>query len=251
MVIHNLEIQTDIGKARPLAGISKSTLAGSSMSSLLALLQFVSPALPVGAYSYSEGIETLVQNGKVKDLATLEYWLQQELKYGAISVEAIALLRAYTCIENGDRTVLKYWNEWLSAFRETEEIRQQSWQMGRSLTRLLIDLQPTLQPTITACGDCNFTVAFAIAAYHWQIDPQTAILGYLYSWASNLANAGVRLIPLGQTQGQKLLLNLYPVLEQASITTMNANDDSLRNCGWGLAIASMQHETLYSRLFRS
>lgn len=235
MHTRNLDMQVDIGNGR----------------SLLALLQFVSPALPVGAYSYSEGIETLVQNGKVKDLATLEYWLQQELKYGAISVEAIALLRVYACLENGDRAQLKYWNEWLSAFRETEEIRRQSWQMGRSLTRLLIDLQPTLQPTIADCGDCNFTVAFAIAAHHWQIDSQTAVLGYLYSWASNLANAGVRLIPLGQTQGQQLLLNLYPVLEQTTTTVMNANDDSLKSCGWGLAIASMQHETLYSRLFRS
>ena len=235
MHTRNLDMQVDIGNGR----------------SLLALLQFVSPALPVGAYSYSEGIETLVQNGKVKDLATLEYWLQQELKYGAISVEAIALLRVYACLENGDRAQLKYWNEWLSAFRETEEIRRQSWQMGRSLTRLLVDLQPALQLTIADCGDCNFTVAFAIAAHHWQIDSQTAVLGYLYSWASNLANAGVRLIPLGQTQGQQLLLNLYPVLEQTTTTVTNANDDSLKSCGWGLAIASMQHESLYSRLFRS
>jgi urease accessory protein len=236
MTIRDLDMQVDIGNTR----------------SLLALLQFVSPALPVGAYSYSEGIETLVQNGKIKDLATLEYWLEQELKYGAISVEAIALLRAYTCLKNGDRNQLKYWNQWLSAFRETEEMRSQSWQMGRSLTRLLVDLQPSLQPTIVVCGDnCNFTVAFAIAAHHWQIDPPTAVLGYLYSWASNLANAGVRLIPLGQTQGQQLLLNLYPILEQTTATVMNANDDNLKNCGWGFAIASMQHETLYSRLFRS
>jgi urease accessory protein len=234
--IHNLDMQTDIGNGR----------------SLLALLQFVSPALPVGAYSYSEGIETLVQNGKVKDLATLEHWLQQELKYGAISVEAIALLRAYGCVESGDLEQLKYWNNWLSAFRETEEMRRQSWQMGRSLAHLLVDLQPSLQPTIAVCGDsCNFSVAFAIAAHHWQIDPQTAVLGYLYSWASNLANAGVRLIPLGQTQGQQLLLNLYPILEQTVAIVINARDDDLKNCGWGLAIASMQHETLYSRLFRS
>jgi urease accessory protein len=244
MHIRNLDMQTDMGDGR--------SLTDSSNRSLLALLQFVSPALPVGAYSYSEGIETLVQNGKVKDLATLEHWLQQELKYGAIVVEAIALLRTYVCIENGDRAQLKYWNNWLSAFRETEEMRRQSWQMGRSLSRLLVDLQPSLQPVLAACGDnCNFTVAFAIAAHHWQIDPQTAVLGYLYSWASNLANAGVRLIPLGQTQGQQLLLNLYPILEQTATTAMNANDDSLKNCGWGLAIASMQHETLYSRLFRS
>jgi urease accessory protein len=219
--------------------------------SLLALLQFVSPSLPIGAYSYSEGIETLVQNGKIKDLATLEHWLQQELKYGAIAVEAIVLLRAYASVD-GQIDRLSYWNDWLSAFRETEEMREQSWQMGRSLMRLLLDLQPSLQPTFATFEEvCNFTIAFAIAAHHWQIEPHAAVLGYLYSWASNLVNAGVRLIPLGQTQGQQLLLNLYPILEETTIAIMNAQDDDLKNCGWGLAIASMQHETLYSRLFRS
>jgi urease accessory protein len=220
--------------------------------SLLALLQFVSPALPVGAYSYSEGIETLVQMGKVHDLLTLEHWLVQELKFGAISVEATVLGHAYDGLERGNLERLAYWNQWLSAFRETEEMREQSWQMGRSLTRLLLDLQPTLQPLVTTCGEpCNFTIAFAIAAHHWQIDRQTALLGYLYSWAANLVNAGVRLIPLGQTQGQKLILNLYPVLEQVAIVSGNVGEDELKNCGWGLAIASMQHEVLYSRLFRS
>jgi urease accessory protein len=220
--------------------------------SLLALLQFVSPALPVGAYSYSEGIETWVQSGKIKDLTTLENWLQQELKYGAIAVESAVFLRAYAAVESGQLDRLAYWNEWLSAFRETEEMREQSWQMGRSLARLLLDLQPLLQPTFEACGEvCNFTIAFAVAAHHWQIVPQTAVLGYLYAWAANLANAGVRLIPLGQTQGQQLLLNLYPILEQTAIGVMSIQDDDLKNCGWGLAIASMQHETLYSRLFRS
>jgi urease accessory protein len=219
--------------------------------SLLALLQLVSPALPIGAYSYSEGIETLVQNGKIRDLATLEHWLQQELKYGAIGVEALVLRRAYGSVD-GQPDRLRYWNEWLSAFRETEEMREQSWQMGRSLSRLLLDLQPSLQPTFRACGEvCNLTIAFAIAAHHGQIEPDTAVLGYLYSWAANLVNAGVRLIPLGQTQGQQLLLNLYPILEETAIAVMNTQDDDLKNCGWGLAIASMQHETLYSRLFRS
>jgi urease accessory protein len=218
--------------------------------SLLTLLQLVSPALPIGAYSYSEGIETLVQNSEVTDSLTLENWLLQELKFGAVSVEAIIFLKVYESLELQDLDRLNHWNHWLSAFRETEEIREQSWQMGRSLTRLLLDLHPDLQPLIAACGDpCNFTVAFAVAAYHGRIDRATAVLGFLYSWAANLTNAGVRLIPLGQTQGQKLLMNLYPVLEQVATELMNS--DELKNCGWGVAIASMQHETLYSRLFRS
>jgi urease accessory protein len=218
--------------------------------SLLTLLQLVSSTLPVGAYSYSEGIETLVQNGKVTDFLTLENWLTQELKFGAISAEASVLLKVYDSLEALDLDRLSDWNHWLSAFRETEEIREQSWQMGRSLTRLLLDLHPALQPLTAACGDpCNFTVAFAVAAHHGRVDRATAVLGFLYSWSANLINAGVRLIPLGQTQGQQLLTNLYPVLEQVTIEIMNS--DELKNCGWGMAIASMQHETLYSRLFRS
>lgn len=219
---------------------------------LLHLLQLVSPALPVGAYSYSEGLETIVQTNGITNSTTLEQWLTQELRYGAIRLEAAVLLRLYDCAQAHQLDRLTYWNQWLSAFRETEELREQSWQMGRSLSRLLSDLQPELIPVLQACGEpCNFAAAFALAAAHWQIDRGTVALGYLYSWASNLINAGVRLIPLGQTQGQRILLNLYPQLEQTAQGLLPLADDDLWNCSVGVAIASMNHETLYSRLFRS
>jgi urease accessory protein len=187
----------------------------SSTNSLLHLLQLVSPGLPVGAYSYSEGLETLVQRGIVSNLPKLEHWLRQEFRYGAIRLEAAVAARVHCCIQTNDRAGLSYWNSWISAFRETEELREQSWQMGRSLTRLLLELQPQTQTLIAACGEpCNFAVAFALAAAYWQIDRKVAVLGYLHSWVSNMVNAGVRLIPLGQTQGQQLLIQLYPELEQ-------------------------------------
>lgn len=221
-------------------------------ASLLRLLQLVSPTLPVGAFSYSEGLETIVQTELIVDLATLEHWLVQELRYGAIRLEAAVFARVYAAVQTGDLAQLKHWNHWISAFRETEELREQSWQMGRSLSRLLQDLQPNLASLFNACGEpCNFTIAFALAAAHWQVDLQSAILGYLHSWASNLVNAGVRLIPLGQTQGQRLLLQLYPQMEETVGTILELTDDELWNCSWGLTIASMTHETLYSRLFRS
>ncbi|NJO44032.1 MAG: urease accessory protein UreF [Cyanobacteria bacterium CRU_2_1] len=219
---------------------------------MLHLLQLVSPALPVGAYSYSEGLETLVQSEQITDLITLEHWLTQELQYGAIRLESAVLMRIYRSAQANDRPKLSYWNQWLSAFRETEELREQSWQMGRSLSRLLQSLQPDLESSIAACEDpCNFVTAFALASVHWQIDCETAVLGYLHSWASNLVSAGVRLIPLGQTQGQHVLLNLYPQIEQTVNEVVTLADDELECCGWGLSIASMTHETLYSRLFRS
>lgn len=233
---------------------------------LLHLLQLVSPALPVGAYTYSEGIEALVQSDRITTAATLEEWLRQELCYGAIRLETAVLTRVYECANADNLPQLNYWNQWLSAFRETEELREQSWQMGRSLGRLLQALeQPQrtdgekmeeeakrMKRWIEACGEpCNFVVAFGLAAAHWQIDVESLALGYLHSWSSNLVNAGVRLIPLGQTQGQQVLLNLYPQIKQTANQVLSVSDEELWTCSWGQTIASMNHETLYSRLFRS
>jgi urease accessory protein len=93
---------------------------------LLCLLQLASPALPVGAYSYSEGLETLVENGTIKDLVTLQHWLEAELRYGAIRLEGAVMMRAYQSVKISDLKGLSYWNSWLSAARETEELRASS-----------------------------------------------------------------------------------------------------------------------------
>ncbi len=219
---------------------------------LLHLLQLASPALPVGAYSYSEGIETLVDNRAIANQSSLKHWLEAELKYGAIRIEAAVMVRAYQSVALDDVAALVYWNRWLSAFRETEELRQQSWQMGRSLMRLMLELQPGLADVINAVGsECNFAIAFPIAAAHWKIDLSDALLGYLHSWATNLITAGIKLVPLGQTAGQQMLLELHTNLINASEEILALEDDELSSCGWGLSLASMAHETQYTRLFRS
>lgn len=223
-----------------------------SPDTLLRVLQLTSPTLPVGAYTYSEGLETLVQQQQLTTAEALESWLQLELNHGTIRLEAAAIAQTMTALAHADHSTIQYWNDWLSALRETEEMREQSWQMGRSLNRLLCTLAPPLANILDQCGEhCNFAIAFAIAAQHWQIDPQTAVLGYLQSWSSNLITAGVRLIPLGQTTGQQILLNLSPVLEETAIAAQSLTPNALYACNWGVAIASMNHETLYSRLFRS
>lgn len=223
-----------------------------SLANLLSLLQLASPTLPVGAYSYSEGLEVLVERGRICSPQDLGDWLTQELTYGAIRVETAVMVRAYRAGQGEDWHALNYWNNWLSAARETEELRQQSWQMGHSLVRLLQNLEPSVQVKIDPGeGCCNFAIAFGWVAAHWQIPLEAAALGYLQTWVSNLISAGVRLVPLGQTQGQQLLLDLHPLLAQTVQTVLQLADDDLSSCSWGLSLASMAHETQYSRLFRS
>ncbi|PPS44186.1 urease accessory protein UreF [Chroococcidiopsis sp. TS-821] len=219
---------------------------------ILYLLQLASPALPVGAYSYSEGIEALVDEGTISDAQSLQHWLEQELRYGAIRLEAAVMVRAYSAVQNKDTEALSYWNHWLSAARETEELRLSSWQMGRSLAKLLLQLQPQVLPIVDAVEPCNYAIAFGMAAASWHIEPlSSVVLGYLHSWTTNLVTAGVKLIPLGQTAGQQIILNLFPDLMNAATEIISLSDDDLSSCTWGLSLASMAHETQYTRLFRS
>jgi urease accessory protein len=219
---------------------------------LLHLLQLTSPALPVGAYSYSDGLESLVDRGKIGDRATLYDWLAGELAGGTIRMETAIVLRGYGGFCQQDWGQINYWNAWLSAARETRELRLQNWQMGQSLLRLLADLTPAVTEAIAAIDSpCNYAIAFALASASRHIDPQTATLAYLYSWTANLISAGVRSIPLGQTEGQQIQRQLQPAIVVARDAIAQLTDDDLASCSWGLSLASMAHETQYSRLFRS
>lgn len=221
-------------------------------ANFLSILQLASPGLPVGAYGYSEGLERLVENGTVSSPTTLKHWLEGELRYGAIRLEAAVMVRAQESASIGDVSALCRWNVWLSAARETAELRASSWQMGRSLIQLLGKLEPDIIPLVSAVGNpVNYAIAFGIAVAHWEINHQAALLAYLHSWASNLITGGVKLIPLGQTAGQELLLELQPLISAAVREILALEDDDLSCCSWGLSLASMQHETQYTRLFRS
>ncbi|WP_199246473.1 urease accessory protein UreF [[Phormidium] sp. ETS-05] len=223
--------------------------------SLLSLLQLASTSLPVGAYSYSEGLEILVEQGVIANAEHLKHWIKSSLQEGSIHLDAAVMVRGQKAAIAGDMASLQYWNHWASASRETEELRQQSWQMGNALIRLFLALIPESETLVIAHHwreqDCNFAIAFGIAAAYWQIPPASALLGYLQSWTSNCIGAGVKLIPLGQTAGQQLLLNLQPILVAASQDILTVADEDLSSCTWGLSLASMHHETQYSRLFRS
>jgi urease accessory protein len=223
-------------------------------SKLLTLLQLSSPALPIGAYSYSEGLETLATQDKIATGIDLFHWLAQELNSGSIRLETAMLRWSCAAALQGNDEQLADWNHWLSALRETSEMRSQSWQMGRSLLRLFADLEPELTqqlPELTRQGDCNFAIAYSLVAQAWQIPVDEAAIAFLYSWAANLISAAVRAVPLGQTEGQRLLRQLTVPIQDAHTEIAAMAEADLMACNWGVSLASMQHEGLYSRLFRS
>lgn len=229
--------------------------------SLLRLMQLVSPALPVGAFSYSEGLEALQQGGLLGSAADLHDWLVAELERGAVAVETAALaeLRGLiTLLCSGDRRVapsLVARDDWLLAQREAAEVRAQQRQMGQALLQLLADLEgPLLPASLTAVIDLRrlcWPAAFAWAGVCVELDSPQLEQAYLYSWSANQISAAVRLVPLGPTDGQRLQWQLAPLLMQHGVKLADADPTALWSGGVGAGMAQMQHGELYSRLFRS
>ena len=222
--------------------ITPTTSMATSTESLARLLQLASPTLPVGAYSYSGGLEAAVEAGIVSDAASAERWIGDVLEHSLARMEAPVLWRMMQQQEK-----LANWNDFFLASRETAELRAETVQMGYSLARLLADLQLGK----IELEEPSFPAAFAFAVSAWKIEPVAALQAYLWSWLENQAMAAVKSVPLGQTEAQGMLLRLGDRLSTLAEQVSNMEDGDLANFTPGLAILSSRHETQYSRLFRS
>ncbi len=218
-----------------------------STERLARLLQLVSPALPVGAYSYSGGLEAAVEAEIVRDAASAERWIGDVLAHSVACMEAPVLFRLYTAWRTGDRMAIEHWNDLFLASRETAELRAETVQMGYSLARLTGELGLGE----IALEEIAYPTAFSFAAERWKIDPQAALEGYLWAWLENQVMAAVKSMPLGQTDAQRILLSLGGRLPDISGRARLLSDVELCNFAPGLALLSARHETQYSRLFRS
>jgi len=210
--------------------------------SLPRLLQLASPALPTGAYSYSQGLEAAVEAGIVADAATAERWIGDVLELSIATLEAPLLARMMS--EPGRIGEL---NELFLATRETAELRAETAQMGHSLRLLLSGLGAP----VDEAEECGYPAAFAQAALAWKLDPQDALVAYLWSWLENQVLAAVKVVPLGQTDGQRILSALAARLPAIAQSAVARSEDEWCNFAPGLALLSARHETQYSRLFRS
>lgn len=218
------------------------------------LLQLASPMLPVGAYSYSQGLEWAIEDGTVHDAASAGPWIADVLEYSLCGFELPVLWRMCHAWRDGDRGGIQHWNEFFCAGRETAESYAETLQMGYSLCRLLDSLAEGNPPQLDRIHDLtpvSFPAAYACAVSLWDIPIAAAVQAYAWSWLENQVSVAMKAIPLGQTDGQRLLLALGGRLPELVQAACALRDDQLSNFAPGLALAGCRHETQYSRLFRS
>ena len=223
-------------------------------TALLHLLQLASPSLPIGGFSYSQGLEAAMERGLVTNEATARAWLVDTLHDIVARFDTPLLWRLLQAWETRDSAAVLHWTEVVLAGRDTAEFRAETIQMGYSLTRLVTELSiadPAMQVILDGLSEVPLPTALAFAAIALAVPPEAALLGMLFSWAEGQALVCVKSVPLGQVAGQRLLLSLRPELEAAAITAQTLADDDLCNWAPGLSLLSMQHETQYSRLYRS
>ena len=244
--------------AKVVARVSTTTLAndGTPMSvALIRLLHLASPTLPVGAYTYSQGLEWAVEAGVVRDEATALAWIGDVLELGVGRGEAVYLAHMLAAWRDddgdGDDAALARLDQDFVASRESAELRAETLQMGYSLKRLLGDLPDFPADRLAAFAQPSFPLAWSCAAAGWPIPPEDALAAYLWAWAENQVMAALKSVPLGQTAGQRLLLALGERLPAIATAAVRAPIEAAANFLPGLAIASSRHETQYSRLFRS
>lgn len=217
-------------------------------TALLHLLQLASPSLPVGGYSYSQGLETAIERGHVTCPASAARYLVRQLDDVLAPWDGAVFWRLLAACADADSGAFCQWNVRYLASRESAELRAETVQMGYSLTRLLIELE--LVPAAPPRDTC-FPAALAQAVHALQVPHEEALLAMLFSWAENQVLVCVKSIPLGQVAGQRLLLGLRPAIEQAAARARTLPDEDLSSWAPGLTRLSMYHEVQSGRLYRS
>jgi urease accessory protein len=222
-----------------------------TVSGTVRLLQLASPALPIGGYSYSTGLESAIEFRQVIDPATAFDWINDAMALVIGRFDAPLLVAAWQACVAGDGQELARLNCLALAARETAEFRLESEQMGYSLTQWILQVPAQGSLPLPADLPVAVTIAWAMAAWKLQLDAPAAVTGYLWSFAENQVMVLIKTLPLGQIQAQRVLHRLGASIDEVALAAVSLPPQQWSNAAPGLAIASMRHETQYSRLFRS
>jgi urease accessory protein len=217
---------------------------------LLRLCHLVSPALPVGAYAYSQGLEYAVHAGWVTDEASALEWLRGLSRCGIGTLDLPVLLRLQRGWIVTDVSAVRRWNTHLLAARETSELRAEDVHLGQSLARVLVELKLS-EASCWCQTEVSFATLFALAAARWHIALADALRGYLWTWSENQVLAAVKLVPLGQSAGQRMLHQLIESMPGIVDRAQHLGDDEICTSVVSQVLASALHESQYTRLFRS
>ncbi len=229
----------------------KATRTTENALARLRLLQLTSPALPVGAYAYSQGLEQAIDAGWVTSAGQLQDWVGGLLQHAVCKLDIPILLRLHAAWCADDQNAVRHWSAWLHACRESAELQAEDRQLGSALARLLLDLGLEEARPWLSDEQATYATLFALAAARWGIAAHDMALGFLWSWSENQIMAALKLMPLGQTAGQRMLSALIKQLPAILQRAEACTDADIGQLAPAQAIASARHETQYSRLFRS
>lgn len=218
---------------------------------LLRLLQLANPTLPIGSFAYSQGMEHAVHAGWIKDEATARIWIRGILLHSVARVDVPLLARFHRAWAVADDDAVMYWSHWLAAARESKELQTEDQQVGRALTRLLAGLGHDHAMRLAKLAPPSFAAGFAYGAVCFEIPVAPAAQGYVSAWLDNQIASAIKLIPLGQSAGQRVIHELLPDVLQAVQRGIELADEDIGASAPGLALGSALHETQYSRLFLS
>ncbi len=222
-------------------------------ASLLQLIWLASPALPVGGFSYSEGLEAAVDRAGVATESIAADWLSDQLHLNLARGDLAVITQAIPAWRGNQLDRVKALNNWVLQTRETSELRLQAEQMGRSLLEWLRNHHSVSDAHLQACAALppTYPVAFALAASPLAAGVPDCLTTYAFGWAENMMQAALKSVPLGQSAGQRILARLAAEIPSAVAAAMALKDHERQAFSPMLAILSSQHETQYSRLFRS
>ena len=225
-----------------------------SAPALFRLMAWLSPAYPVGAFSYSSGIEWAVEAGDIKDAETLRAWLAVMIGEGSGFCDAVFFVHAHRAIAAKDDAGLRAVAELAAAMVPSKERLLETTTQGRAFldaTRAAWPCEALARLDAAWDGAVALPVAVGIACAGHSIGCEAALRAFLHALTANWISAGVRLIPLGQTDGQRLLAALEPVVAATATRALKTSLDDVGSAALRTDIASMRHETQYTRLFRS
>lgn len=224
---------------------------------LAALQQLSSPALPIGGFSYSQGLEAAVELKLIHDEASARTWIHDQLHGVMTAAEAPLWCLLFQAWQHQDFQAVEHWNQWFHASRETHELRQETEQMGGSLAKLAHELDwagADRRQVLKTVRPVTLPLVHAFLCAEWKLPQRVGLTAYLFTWLENQVAAAIKSVPLGQLAGQRILTWLRTQLSDAvdeAIQNSATTPPTLRTFAPQYAIVSSRHESQFSRLFRS